>query len=296
MIASGDGVPKQDLRWGVRRRLEFIEQRLFWEGRVNRHDLSEAFGISSQQASADFARYLEIAPANATYDRSAKGYVRGPAFSPTLAEPDASRYLAHLRLVGDGVVESPMPGLSFMPEFDVVPGPARRIDARVLQAVVEAIRDGREIEVSYQSMSRPEPERRWIGPHALAWDGFRWHVRSWCPKTVGFRDFVLARMSAPSGTRRGSGDPGTDKGWHNRVRVIIGPHPGLSEGQRKAVEADYSMTGGVSVIDVRTCFLWYFLRRFGLDGDAASRRPQDQHVVLLNRDDVLATFAERQDV
>ncbi len=288
-------MPKQDLRWGVRRRLEFIEQRLFWEGRVNRHDLSVAFGISLQQASADFARYLELAPANATYDRSAKGYLRGPAFAPALAEPDASRYLAHLRLVGDGVVESPMPGLSSMPEFDVVPGPARRIDAGVLRAVVEAIRGRLEIEVSYQSMSHPEPERRWIGPHALAWDGFRWHARSWCPRTEGFKDFVIARMAGPCGSRPGSSDPAADRGWRDRVRVILGPHPGLSDGQRKAVEADYSMTGGVSVIDVRECFLWYFLKRFGLDGDAASRRPQDQHVVLLNREDVLDALAERQD-
>jgi hypothetical protein len=279
----------------VRRRLEFIEQRLFWEGKVNRQDLAEAFGISSQQASADFARYLEFAPANATYDRSAKGYVRGPAFAPALAEPDASRYLAHLRLVGDGIVESPMPGLSFMPEFDVVPGPARRIDARVLQAVVEAIREGLEIEISYQSMSRPEPERRWIGPHALAWDGFRWHARAWCPKSRSFKDFVLARMAGPCVMRDATAGSTKDRNWHGRVRVIIGPHPGLSEGQRKAVEADYAMTGGVSVIDVRACFLWYFLRRFGLDGDAASRRPQDQHVVLLNRDEVMAALTERQD-
>ena len=288
-------MPKQDLRWGVRQRLEFIELRLFWEGKINRHDLAEAFGVSSQQASADFARYIELAPANATYNRSVKGYVRGPAFAPALAEPDASRYLARLRLVSDSIVESSIPVLSFMPEFDVVPGPARRIDAQVLQAVVGAIREGREIEISYQSMSRPEPERRWIGPHALAWDGFRWHARSWCPKTGSFRDFVLARMRCPGGTRKGNSSPRADKGWHDRVRVIIGPHPGLSEGQRKAVEADYSMTAGVTVIDVRACFLWYFLRRFGLDGDAASRRPQDQHVALLNREDVLAALAERQD-
>jgi len=279
----------------VKRRLEFIELRLFWEGLVNRHDLAETFGISSQQASADFARYLEIAPSNAIYDRSAKGYVRGSAFSPKLSPPDASRYLAHLRLVGDGVLDAGMSELSCLPEFDVVPGPARKIDAHVLQAIVAAIRDANEVAVSYQSMSRPEPEQRWIGPHALAWDGFRWHARAWCSRTDSFKDFVLARMTGPCRTRPGGGDPMSDRGWHNRVRVIIGPHPGLSEGQRKAVEADYSMTGGISVIDVRACFLWYFLKRFGLEADAASKRPQDQHVVLLNRDDVLAALADRQD-
>ncbi len=266
-------MPKESLRWGVKRRLEFIELRLFWEGVVNRQNLVETFGISSQQASADFARYLEIAPSNAVYDRSAKGYVRCSGFTSELSIPDASRYLAHLRLVGDGVVDAQTSELSALPEFDMVPGPARRIDAHVLQAVAAAIRRGQDIEVSYQSMSRPEPERRWIGPHALAWDGFRWHARAWCPKTGAFKDFVLARMTGPCLTRSGGIDPKRDRGWHDRVRVIVGPHPGLSEGQRKAVEADYSMTGGVSVIDIRACFLWYFLKRFGLEGDRRADPP-----------------------
>lgn len=286
---------KESLRWGIERRLEFIELRLYWEGVVNRQDLAEAFGISLQQASADFSRYIEIAPQNASYDRSAKGYVRSADFAPQVAIPDASRYLAHLRLVGDGVMDASGSGLSGLPEFDLVPGPMRRIDAGVLQAVVAAIRNRHEIEVSYQSMSRPEPERRWIGPHALAWDGFRWHARSWCPKAGEFKDFVLARMADPGGTRPGAADAARDRGWHDRVRIIMGPHPGLSEGQRKAVEADYSMTGGVAVIDVRSCFLWYFLKRFGLEGDAAAKRPQDQHLVLLNREDVMAALSARQD-
>lgn len=288
-------MPKESLRWGIERRLEFIELRLFWEGVVNRQDLAEAFGISLQQASADFSRYIEIAPRNAAYDRSAKGYVRSRDFTPQVIVPDASRYLAHLRLVGDGVMDAIGSGMSGLPDFDLVPGPMRRIDAGVLQAVVAAIRNRHEIEVSYQSMSRPEPERRWIGPHALAWDGFRWHARSWCPKAGEFKDFVLVRMADPGGMRPGAADAARDRGWHDRVRIIMGPHPGLSEGQRKAVEADYSMTGGVAVIDVRSCFLWYFLKRFGLEGDAAAKRPQDQHLVLLNREDVMAALSARQD-
>lgn len=287
---------KENLRWGIERRLEFIELRLFWEGVVNRQNLAEAFGISLQQASTDFSRYIEIAPRNATYDRSAKGYVRSADFAPQITVPDASRYLAHLRLVGDGVMGSSGPGMSGLPEFDLVPGPVRRIDAGILQAVVAAIRNRQEIEVSYQSMSRPEPERRWIGPHALAWDGFRWHARSWCPTAREFKDFVLARMGDPGRTRPGAADFARDRGWHDRVRIIMGPHPGLSEGQRKAVEVDYSMTGGVAVIDVRSCFLWYFLRRFGLEGDAAAERPQDHHLVMLNKEDVMAALSTRQDV
>ena len=44
-------IDKSELRWGVAQRLEFIEFRLFWEGRVNRSDLMEQFGLSVNQAS-----------------------------------------------------------------------------------------------------------------------------------------------------------------------------------------------------------------------------------------------------
>ena len=37
---------KAELRWGMKRRLEFIEFRLFWEGHVSRSDLMKTFKIS----------------------------------------------------------------------------------------------------------------------------------------------------------------------------------------------------------------------------------------------------------
>ena len=41
------------IRWGIERRLEFIEFRLYWEGGVNRSDIVEEFGVSVPQASKD---------------------------------------------------------------------------------------------------------------------------------------------------------------------------------------------------------------------------------------------------
>lgn len=50
----------ETVRWGVQRRLEFIDFRLFWDGRFNRRDLAETFGISAQQASSDIAQYTAL--------------------------------------------------------------------------------------------------------------------------------------------------------------------------------------------------------------------------------------------
>ena len=253
---------KRRLRWGIEQRLEFIERQLFWSGVVARRELAGAFGVSLQQASADFVRYLELAPGNASYSRKAGGYVRGGIFQPRLIVPDSADYLAQLRLAGEHILDrslvAPLNDIS----FELVPGPARRIDPLVLRAVIDTIRRGLEIEMSYQSMARPEPEKRWIAPHTLAFDGFRWHARARCSRDGSYKDFVLARMSNPGAVRPFQDDPPADRAWQHRVQVAIGPHPDLPEGAKRAVETDYGMAGGVSVIEVRECFLWYFLKRF----------------------------------
>ena len=62
------------MRWGVEKRLKFIEFRLFWEGGINRADIVDQFGVSVPQASKDLTLYEEKAPGNLIYDKSAKRY------------------------------------------------------------------------------------------------------------------------------------------------------------------------------------------------------------------------------
>ncbi len=83
-------------RWGQERRLEFIDFRLMWEGKVNRSDLIGFFQISMPQASLDLARYLELAPDNLTYDRTAKAYVASDDFKPILCKADSDTFLKEL--------------------------------------------------------------------------------------------------------------------------------------------------------------------------------------------------------
>lgn len=94
------------LTWGVERRLEFIEFRLFWEGGVNRSDIIEMFDVSVPQASKDLTLYQERAPHNAIYDKSAKRYVAAPDFSPIFLSPDPDGYLSRLRSLAEGLTES----------------------------------------------------------------------------------------------------------------------------------------------------------------------------------------------
>ena len=66
--------------WGQDRRLEFIDFRLLWEGRLNRADITGFFGISVPQASLDLAKYQELAPDNVSYERNQNSYITNTCF------------------------------------------------------------------------------------------------------------------------------------------------------------------------------------------------------------------------
>ena len=96
--------PSPRLRWNTEQRLEFIEFRLFWEGRVNRSDITDMFGVSVPQASNDLAQYRELAPTNIHYDASEKRYLPTPDFQPKYLKPNAERYLAQLKAISEHVI------------------------------------------------------------------------------------------------------------------------------------------------------------------------------------------------
>ena len=243
-----------------------------------------AFGISINQASADLNRYLGMAPDNMLYDKSARAYVRGARFEPLFLKPDPASYLSQLRSISDGIVTQEETWIAQIPAFDTVPSPVRGIDAHTLRSVIEAIRTRQALEVEYQSLSSPAPRWRWIAPHAMAFDGFRWHARAYCFTDGCFKDFLLARILGIRATRPSDIDASQDVDWHTMVTLEIGPHPGLSDAQKKVVALDYGMRGGKASITVRKALLYYTLKRLGLDTDPSTRNPGDQQIVLLNRE------------
>ncbi len=275
----GDG--KVELRWGVKQRLEFIEFRLFWEGHVNRIDVMQQFGVSVNQASSDLNLYIALAPGNMVYDKSVRTYVRGPDFDCKFHSPDAARYLAQLRLVAEDVLERKDCWISDLPPYGSAPMPVRGVEPVTLRSVVGAIRRSEAIEVKYQSLSSPEPRWRWIAPHAIAFNGLRWHTRAFCLTDECFKDFLLSRILDVRGSRESDALVTDDHDWHYEVTLEVGPHPDLSEMQAKVIALDYDMRAGKAKIKVRRALLYYALRLLGLDTAPATGEPQ---VVLLNRE------------
>ena len=277
------------LRWSVERRLAFIEERLFWLGEVNRTDLVRRFGVSMGQASVDIARYLAREPKGVTYDKRAKRYVGDATFRPVVAAPDAARFLGELRLVDLGILSES--ALGPPPPFAATPVPERPVDAFVLRAVLGAIRNGQALDVRYQSMSRPAPAPRTIEPHALAHDGFRWHARAYDRETKEFRDFVLGRLSRPKPAGEAGMWLGDDRDWVSFVTLTIAPHPDLTPAQAQAIALDYGIRGGSTTLRVRRALLFYALKRLGLDVPVGTRPPHEQHIVLVNREEIATLSA-----
>ena len=280
------------LKWGVERRLEFVEFRLFWEGSINRADLVETFGVSVPQASKDLTLYQERAPGNMEYDTRAKRYVAAEKFVLRFLEPDPYIYLSQLRSVVDGAVPASDSWIAALPSADVVLTPRRDIDIAVLRKVLDAIREGVSIEVLYQSMNkmRPGPIWRRITPHAFGHDGFRWHARAYCHLEHKFKDFLLPRI-LEVGSQGEPGEAGDqDWLWNNYFDVVIGPHPALTESQKKVVAKDYGLDRGNGALSVRYAMLFYVLKRLGLLGDAAKQSAYTQHIVTVNRKETEAAL------
>jgi hypothetical protein len=271
-------------RWGQERRLEFIDFRLYWEGRVNRSDLIEFFGISVPQTSLDLSKYQELAPRNSRYDPTEKAYVATEDFKPIIAGSSAHAYLNQVLGLEWGILQPNSSFLGSPPSAAAVKDPSRSVSPSTLRAVLQAIRSGSKLEITYQSMSRAVPTARTISPHAIAFDGFRWHVRAYCHEHQDFRDFLFARILEIASGDRSPIDPKTDAVWQRELEAVIVPHPSLTEGQRRAIELDYGMEGGRLVIKTREALFLYLLKHLGLLREPDIRAASDQQIVLANRD------------
>jgi hypothetical protein len=276
----------------VRQRFTFFEQRIYWEGRVSRLDLTNRFAISAAQASLDIAQYRDLVPDNVTYDASLKEYVGAPAYVPRFFVPDARQYLTQLLLIADHALHPADSWLGAPSENDAVPRVRRKLSAEILRPIVLAIRRCRAIEVEYQSFSAPDPEVRLISPHALFFDGARWSARAWCYRRSRFADFVMARVLRVGDTKPGNVPSSLDGAWTRFVTLRLGTNQQLSKGQQRALELDYGMTDGVIDVRMRLSTVYYFIRHFGFDLDADTMSPERRQIVWLNRDEIASIQQE----
>jgi len=272
--------------WGVERRLEFIEFRLYWEGGVNRSDIVEEFGVSVPQASKDLAIYQELAPDNIRYDRSLKRYFACDRFEPKFITLDASAYLARLTEVKSHKNIDGHDAGSTSLGVERLPIPQRQIIPGVLRTLLGCVRKSKSVEIFYQSMSptRAEPLWRRISPHAFGSDGLRWHVRAYCHIDRKFKDFILSRCLDVREPDDSGALPSEDRVWSQHFPVFLKPNPRLAPSQQRIVGQDFGMKNGEVAIQVRRAMLYYFSKRLRLDVAERVDDPAEAPVIVKNRD------------
>jgi WYL domain len=268
--------------WGQTKRFEFIEWRLLWMGRLNRKDLERVFGISTPQASLDINKYQKEFKGNIEYNSTIKSYVRSNNFSPNFLKLSPERYLIQLAAIKTGAIDIADTWFSGVPDNDVILEAERGLSIEIVRALSEAIMSGSSLSISYRSMSRDS--HRVIGPHALAYDGHRWHARAWCFEKSEFLDFSIGRIKGAEKAERRDFNKHDDVMWNNYQTLILSPNPELDLRQRSVIEDEFGMINGRVEIKCRKSMCFYFMRMHNLD--IFGLPPTRKQVVLLNINDL----------
>lgn len=266
----------------LRQRLEFIEFRLYWTGKLNRSDLSDVFRISPPQASNDIARYQELAPSNLAYDSAIKGYIRTPNFAPVLIGASVDRFLLQVLGIAQGWLRIEDTWFDELPPVEVVALDRPPTNAEVLRRVLDAIRNKSEIEIDYSSMTGSPVTRRLVAPHALGSAWGRWYVRAWAREHNDFRDYSLARIANVGQAVPRTIDPSSDLEWQHKIDLILIPNPELDEDQQRAQRLEHKMENGQLRLPCRLSMAFYLMAEHKLDVEPGRLTPQQQPLVLAN--------------
>jgi len=267
----------------LEQRLALIDSYLFWFGSLNRALLVEQLGFSSAQASLDIAEYRRRRPHNLTYDTSRRTYRAAPAMQP-LYEPLSPHQLLYTMAINDR--GQPWAFWPWLPTVAAVSAPNRSIDVAVHREVLRALRDGLDLTMFYQSLEQPEPRVRRIAPHAIGYDGMRFHLRAYCFSNEDYRDFVLSRIISVRSAAPLASELPADRAWDELVELVLVPHPAFTAAQREVIESEFGMSSGRLAVSCRRALAQYFVRYLRLESSDPSKAKIGQELYWANREDL----------
>jgi len=252
------------------KRFSFLESVLIWEGTIVPQTLADQFEIHKKQAEILIHEYMELYPENLAYNGSQLVYEIQQSFIPQFTDGQLESYIQQTPF-GESVTQLAMP--------------SRNLKPNLVRPLLLAIRQQKRLKIQYASVSSPEFSERIIQPHNIVFDGLRWHVRAYCEKNQGFRDFVLSRIHPEFVSEILDGADHfdlEDEAWHNRLNVTFIPDPRLDASRQQLIALDYDMeqaeTGFCKTMAVREALLMYFVHRLGLDQYRS--KPEAQQIIL----------------
>ena len=249
----------------LNQRFNFIETVVCWEGQINTTHVMKKFKLSRQAASTILKEYRETFPEKISYNASTKAFVATDSFNQQFQKNEFTNYLAAIN-----------PNSSFVFEVEA---PLRNINPLQVRPILRAIREKLAIDIGYISLSSPDYLDRIIQPHALVFDGLRWHVRAYCNKNQQFRDFTLSRFNGLAEFEgKATQTAEQDDKWNKLIEVVITPDPRLTKKQQQIIATDFQMVQKQKVIKTRAALVNYLLLRLRLD--TYKNTPEEQQIVL----------------
>jgi hypothetical protein len=253
------------------KRFAFIELMIIWEGQVNAAHISQQFELGVKLAAHVIQKYKNLYPENIEYHAVTESYITSKTMVAQFTGGSLQEYV-QLIANGESVTQLAMP--------------TRNVNPNLVRPILQAIREQRRLSIAYASVSHPEFKTRIIQPHNIVYDGLRWHVRAYCEKNQGYRDFVLSRFNAetPSELLDAADHYDLeDKLWQTILDLEIIPDPRLDKNRCRIIALDYDMEPSaknpyVKVMKVRAALLMYLINRLGLD--QYHNKPEAQQIIL----------------
>lgn len=261
---------KETQRASEQKRFAFIELMLVWEGKVNAAHISEHFEIHNKLAAQLLKQYKNLYPENLDYLAAEQCYISTDDMRLQFCEGSLHEYVSTIAH-GETMMQLTVP--------------SRHVKPQLVRPILQAIREQRRLKVAYASVREPNFGERIIQPHTIVFDGLRWHVRAYCEKNQGYRDFVLSRFSDEFKSELLDDADYfdlQDELWQTQLTVTFIPDPRLDEARQKIIAMDYDMIqsdkGYRKSMEVRAPLLLYFVQRLGLDQYRA--KPESQQIIL----------------
>lgn len=259
-------------------RLRLLKLLLTWEGRISNARLRELFELSSIRASQWIREIRDQAPEwvrlnsiERTFDATAAFYMEKSG----VIEGDLEHYLSIVGLPnainanGNSVVAA-------FPDI-IIPNP------RIFSVLSMAARIGRMVEITYRSMSEPQPHKRSISPHSIVHAGRRWHVRAYCSEKEQFRDYALGRVvDAKLLDKPSEKVMNDDEAWMAEVRVRLTAHPDLSPEQESVIRFEYFKNTAARVVVCRGALVNYFIQDVRAAIDIKKQCPPEYQLAISN--------------
>lgn len=246
----------ESLKHAQRERILFLDQCLTWKGQANRRDLILRFDISTAQAAVDFRTYLSLTETPPVYDAAEKTYFSsGDHRALSSVGPEQVFHLLS--------EETSDLGAS-------IPLPSRSLDPAIIAPLHRALKNERDIQITYTSMNSGLSEPQWITPVRFHFDGEAMHLRAWSHKHETYRDYLPIRISKQNdfASRDRSSPPPFDSDWYSHVRLWIRPRSALTDAQARVVRLEYGFQEGTNMaIETRKALVFYVKRRWRLEDD-----------------------------